>query len=1006
MTIKSALLYLCALALPSASTHPSGHYGSGTGSGSGDVIGPDSNGKYWVYGNGIKASFIEYGASVSNLYIADKTGVERDIVAGFDNATYYGIDSVHPHFGGVPGRYANRIKNSTFEIDGEVYNITPNDNPTEESPDGADTLHGGSDGWDYRNFTVVAHTNSSITFSIVDPDGKEGFPGEVVSYITYTLGHMRWDFEMTAFATTKKTPIMLTSHAYWNLDGFQNTETSLIFNHSLHMPYSGMRVGVDNILIPTGELLPNYKGGVNDFYSESKEIGSSFGDPDLQNNCGWECTGYDNCYVANRLGQYDWEVDGYIASISSPWSGIKLDIFSDQEAFQFYSCNFQDGTMPLKETQGFFGDDAPFPRTIPQYGCFVVEVQDYIDGINQPAWQRESKQIFGPGDGPYVLKASYRFSIEDFNGQGHGSEVLECGVTAAIMHCIMHARRGKADLGPEPRDLQNEPRAFRQGLCSPQAKTLQALQVIAGKDDADPFPLYICRECISVSDQLLALLAKLENQSKSRVRWNLKTAYVRLNVMPDIAKLRRRMESLSDKLSKHQHRYETLGHPLWPVFHAHIAHDPELMIHVANFSEQLDRVETMVNATAAMAKDIHTIVATYSHTPRELGYPWETGDSKDHVGLDDGHGGSFCFPLELCSTPEVLSQPAPIPPRFRDVLLLLKYTDKDGTKLPGFEEFKEHNFELLTWDDEQPIQEPAERWNDIFTPGSMIKVSWVKDHFSVSLAVRGRKCPRCGKRYSEPKVARQSKWEFDTCKSCGLNVRTMNPMSSVLINESPSVFEFFNKDEYWVQRRASTAKKPRPSTKSFPCQGLAQPGEKAGRQENSPGTLDTPPLDIKDDPYFKDWEGYDVFRYIAWCWLQQTVEKLGRQGIVDSKMIKEEEWSRILQAVDKVGDSKLVELTERYGKEHKQAYEMWNSRLKPRRVSSESKSISKPEEVDREDINKLFRELDEEALDVLRGKWDGVPISDRLSLLGAARRASKRSTDAANALEALRLLVV
>lgn len=253
---------------------------------------PDKDGKYWIYGDGISAAFIAYGASVSNFMVKDQYGVERDIVAGFDNATYYGIDKQHPHFGGVPGRYANRIKNSTFEIDGKKYHVKPNENPTKDNPDGVDTLHGGPDGWDWRNFTVVAHSNHSITFSLVDPDGKEGFPGEVVSVITYSLNGRDWDLKMIAEATTKKTPIMLSSHTYWNLDGFANNQTNTVFNHSLHMPYAGFRVGVDNILIPTGEFLPNKKGEVNDFWSKPKQIGASFGDDDIVNNCGFNCTGY------------------------------------------------------------------------------------------------------------------------------------------------------------------------------------------------------------------------------------------------------------------------------------------------------------------------------------------------------------------------------------------------------------------------------------------------------------------------------------------------------------------------------------------------------------------------------------------------------------------------------------------------------------------------------------------------------------------------------------------
>ena len=174
-------------------------------------LGPDADGKYEISADGIRAHFIPYGASISNLFVKGKDGVERDIVLGFDNASYYEKDPLHPHLGGVPGRYANRIKNSTFNIDGTDYHITPNENG------GKNTLHGGLDGWDWRNFTVVSHTTSSITFSIVDPDGKEGFPGEVISYVTYTMSPNTWNVKIVALATTKKTPIMLTSHVRDNL---------------------------------------------------------------------------------------------------------------------------------------------------------------------------------------------------------------------------------------------------------------------------------------------------------------------------------------------------------------------------------------------------------------------------------------------------------------------------------------------------------------------------------------------------------------------------------------------------------------------------------------------------------------------------------------------------------------------------------------------------------------------------------------------------------------------
>lgn len=216
------------------------------------------NGKYAIESEGIRANFIPYGASLINLFIEDIHGVERDIVLGFDNATFYSETALHPHLNGVPGRYANRIKNGTFTIDGVTYYTDLNEK-------GLDTLHGGSDSWDYRNWTVISHTTDSVTFGLVDPDGKEGFPGQVVSYVTYTVTPYQWHLHMTARSTTEKTPIMLSSHTYLNLDGFQNPDTPLGLDHELYMPYARQRIAIDSIEIPTGEILDNGKYCVHDF---------------------------------------------------------------------------------------------------------------------------------------------------------------------------------------------------------------------------------------------------------------------------------------------------------------------------------------------------------------------------------------------------------------------------------------------------------------------------------------------------------------------------------------------------------------------------------------------------------------------------------------------------------------------------------------------------------------------------------------------------------------------
>jgi aldose 1-epimerase len=87
-----------------------------------------------------------------------------------------------------------------------------------------------------------------------------------------------------------------------------------------------------------------------------------------------------------------------------------------------YSCGGQNGSMALKSTQGIY-DDPSRPRVIEQFGCIVLEVEDWIDAINQPEWGRSKRNIFGPGDDPYVLQASYRFSLNstELNLLGPGS---------------------------------------------------------------------------------------------------------------------------------------------------------------------------------------------------------------------------------------------------------------------------------------------------------------------------------------------------------------------------------------------------------------------------------------------------------------------------------------------------------------------------------------------------------------------------------------------------------
>ena len=152
------------------------------------------------------------------------------------------------------------------------------------------------------------------------------------------------------------------------------------------MPYAGQRPEVDGDLIPTGNILNNARYSFNDFWSEPKQMGANFTSPTALGQCGTNCTGYDTCFINNRREgpgspyTYDWR-QAPVTTLSSAWSGISLDVYTDQEAFQIYGCGGQNGSVALKSTQGFFNDTTR-PRIVPQYGCIVMEVEDWIAGIN------------------------------------------------------------------------------------------------------------------------------------------------------------------------------------------------------------------------------------------------------------------------------------------------------------------------------------------------------------------------------------------------------------------------------------------------------------------------------------------------------------------------------------------------------------------------------------------------------------------------------------------------
>jgi aldose 1-epimerase len=255
---------------------------------------------------GASARILTYGAAVRDLVVPHASGEQR-VVLGLNTIEDYVAHS--PHFGAVPGRYANRIAGGRFVLDGVAYEL-------ERKPGEKNTLHGGPHGFGKRIWTLVSHDDSSATLRLESPDGEAGFPGALVATCVYRLlepATLR--VELTATAD-RPTVVNLTNHAYFNLDGSPD-----ILDHEVTL-FADFVTPSDAELIPTGEIR-SVAGGAYDF-REPRPVRNASG------------TAYDTNFVAKRpLGP-----DGLapIARVRSPRNGLTLSLHSNQPGVQFYDA--------------------------------------------------------------------------------------------------------------------------------------------------------------------------------------------------------------------------------------------------------------------------------------------------------------------------------------------------------------------------------------------------------------------------------------------------------------------------------------------------------------------------------------------------------------------------------------------------------------------------------------------------------------------------------------------
>ena len=325
--------------------------------------------------NGMEVRITNYGATITAIQVPDRDGNFADVALGYDSVEAY-INAVNrPYFGCVAGRYANRIAEGRFTLDGAEYVLATNN--------GENHLHGGNMGFD-KVVWNARMIEKGIELTYLSKDGEEGYPGNLQVTVTYTLTDDNEIVINYRAVTDKATPVNLTNHTYFNLAG---EGSGSINNHVLQIKASRF-TPVDKGLIPTGELR-EVDGTPFDFRAP-KAIGKDLGADDEQLKIGG---GYDHNWVLDRKGS-DMETAAVLYESNS---GRVLEVITEEPAIQFYGGNFLDGRLTGKSG-----------RPYNHRSGLCLETQHYPDSPNRPQWPSTTLR---PGE-EYNTTTVYKFSTK------------------------------------------------------------------------------------------------------------------------------------------------------------------------------------------------------------------------------------------------------------------------------------------------------------------------------------------------------------------------------------------------------------------------------------------------------------------------------------------------------------------------------------------------------------------------------------------------------------------